>query len=145
MYAELEQKICRDCKQAKDKKEFSADRTSKDGLCYYCKPCKRIRRIGYALYTVEIRRQKEFVRGLKRSYGITPEEYNQMFLKQEGKCTICYRHQSVLRRRLAVDHCHESKKIRGLLCDNCNPMLGYAKDNITILESAIEYLNKFKK
>ena len=79
---------------------------------------------------------------LKTKYGITLEDYNQLFNKQEGKCAICNRHQSELKRRLFVDHCHETNEIRGLLCHRCNSILGYCGDDIQILENAIKYLKK---
>jgi hypothetical protein len=77
---------------------------------------------------------------LKNGYGITLADYNKMFEIQGGCCMICKRHQSVLKRPLAVDHCHVTNKIRGLLCANCNPMLGFAKDSVETLQAAIKYL-----
>lgn len=80
----------------------------------------------------------------KNKFGITLEEYDKMFEAQNGVCAICYRPETfILKGRthsLAVDHCHKTGKIRGLLCRNCNQMLGLAKDNIKTLESAVEYL-----
>lgn len=77
---------------------------------------------------------------LKRIYGLTVEEYNQMFVDQNGVCAICKK-SPVNNRRLCVDHNHETGKIRGLLCDNCNLMLGNADDNINTLTNAIDYLD----
>jgi len=77
---------------------------------------------------------------LKRKYGIDSEAYNQMFNEQEGKCKICGTHQSELSKSLAVDHCHTTGKVRGLLCMHCNQALGKFKDNIKSLENAIIYL-----
>lgn len=65
-----------------------------------------------------------------------------MFLEQQGKCGICNKHQSELDRTLAVDHCHNTGRIRGLLCSNCNLGLGHFKDVIENIESAIRYLNE---
>lgn len=84
-------------------------------------------------------------RDLKKRFGITIEEYNEMFNKQNGICLICGKHQSEIKKRFAVDHNHETGKIRGLLCGKCNPLLGYADDNINILLSAINYLNNNKE
>lgn len=84
---------------------------------------------------------------LRLSFGITPEDYYKMFYKQNGLCAICGKPESAKRRgktvRLAVDHDHETNIIRGLLCTKCNLMIGYAKDNITILASAIRYLEDY--
>lgn len=77
---------------------------------------------------------------LKRLYGITPEDYNKMFEEQEGCCAICGSHQSEQKRPLCVDHCHETKVVRGLLCDSCNMGLGKFFDSPLLLENAIKYL-----
>ena len=83
---------------------------------------------------------------LKTKYGITLEDYEIKLKEQNFKCAICpsteYGKKDA--KRFAVDHSHESGKIRGLLCVNCNTLLGKAKDNIDILKSAINYLEKYK-
>lgn len=79
---------------------------------------------------------------LKYCYNITIKDYNRMFAEQEGKCAICGIHQRELRKALHVDHDHETKNIRGLLCKKCNSLLGYVNDNEDILNNAIEYLIK---
>lgn len=79
---------------------------------------------------------------LRRYYGISLEEYNTMFVNQNGSCAICEVHQSQTTKRLFVDHCHTTGAIRGLLCSQCNSMLGMAKDNQETLAKAIVYLNK---
>src|SRR5674476_255535 len=58
-------------------------------------------------------------------YGITQIEYKEMFKRQEDCCAICGRHQSLFKRRLHVDHNHETGKVRSLLCGRCNTGLGY--------------------
>lgn len=80
-------------------------------------------------------------RKFKSDANITFEQFNEMYDKQEGKCRICGRHQTELKRRLSVDHNHTTGKIRGLLCGKCNFMLGYASDDITLLSNAIKYIN----
>ena len=79
---------------------------------------------------------------LKHRYGITIDDYNIMFKEQNGCCWICGIHQQELVKPLFVDHCHTTNKVRGLLCQVCNTLLGNAKDNIDILKRAIEYLKK---
>jgi hypothetical protein len=78
---------------------------------------------------------------LKYRYGITLDQFNQLLAKQNNCCAICNKE---LIRNVHVDHDHNDKKIRGLLCARCNMMLGYAKDNPDILKSAINYLNNKK-
>ncbi|MGL5012790.1 MAG: endonuclease VII domain-containing protein [Bacteroidales bacterium] len=77
-----------------------------------------------------------------KAYGITIEEYERLSEDQGHVCAICKCAQVPSRvcKRLVVDHCHQSGKIRGLLCSLCNPMLGYARDNTEILKKGIEYL-----
>ena len=77
---------------------------------------------------------------LKTKYGITLEEYNELFSLQRGKCAICNIHQSDLGRPLFIDHCHLTGKIRGLLCQHCNCLLGYSGDNVEVLKNSIKYL-----
>lgn len=79
-------------------------------------------------------------RDLKQRYNTTPEEYELMFNAQSGNCKICNTNQSQLTKRLAVDHCHTTGKIRGLLCSSCNCMLGYSNDDVKKLQQAIDYL-----
>lgn len=79
---------------------------------------------------------------LKHRYNISLDEYNIMFNNQNGCCWICNIHQNELDKPLYVDHCHDTNKIRGLLCHKCNCFIGYADDNIEKLKRAIEYLTK---
>jgi len=80
----------------------------------------------------------------QEKYGITIEEYNSLFEQQNGCCAICEIHQTQLRRKLCVDHNHINGKIRGLLCDTCNRVLGYLDDNKDILYKAFKYLDNFE-
>lgn len=79
---------------------------------------------------------------LKENYGISLEQYNEMLKQQNDCCKICNEHKDSFDRALAVDHCHITNKVRGLLCKNCNMLLGKAKDKISILKSAIKYLEE---
>lgn len=79
---------------------------------------------------------------LKRKFGLTLEEWNEMFNAQGGCCAICGKHQSRQQRRMAVDHNHETGQIRALLCQNCNHGLGHFYENVASLSNAISYLQK---
>ena len=83
---------------------------------------------------------------LKQNYGITLEQYNQMFAEQKGLCAICGKKETTKNqyglRQLSVDHNHNTGQVRSLLCSNCNLLLGCAKDNKEILIKAILYLSK---
>jgi len=77
---------------------------------------------------------------LKRTYNITLEDYNRMLIEQNYVCSICKN--TNLKKRLCVDHCHETGKVRGLLCDKCNHGIGLFKDKEELLIEASEYLKK---
>jgi hypothetical protein len=81
------------------------------------------------------------VTDLKKKYGITPAQYDDMFDAQEGKCAICTRHQLEFKRRFDVDHNHDTGEVRGLLCHDCNRALGFLKDSPKNAEAALDYLN----
>lgn len=78
--------------------------------------------------------------GYSRRYGITLTDYNNMFVAQAGKCNICRTHQSELKKALRVDHCHQTGKVRGLLCHNCNIGIGMLQDDPDIIKSALIYI-----
>jgi len=75
-----------------------------------------------------------------KQYNLTPEEYLELKQSQDCKCKICGKEEKNNKKALAIDHCHTTGKVRGLLCDTCNRGIGYLKDDISILKKAIEYL-----
>lgn len=77
---------------------------------------------------------------LTKCYGITLEQRKEMELQQDGKCAICNQ-----QRKLGVDHNHLTNQTRELLCRPCNAMIGLAKENLAVLQSAMDYLNKHAK
>lgn len=84
---------------------------------------------------------------LSRVYGLTNDQYIQMFESQLGLCAICGDEQQGITkdgdtRFLCVDHCHKTGKVRQLLCVKCNTGIGQFKDDPSILKKAIAYLNK---
>lgn len=76
-------------------------------------------------------------------YGIDLPEYNRLFQIQGGMCGICNRHQSAFKISLAIDHCHKTKKVRGLLCQRCNMEVGLFER--LDLKAIKEYLKKSKR
>jgi hypothetical protein len=86
---------------------------------------------------------------LQQSFGITLQEYGEKLVEQAGKCAICDQPESHMRngkvKALAVDHCHSTGKIRGLLCSDCNTGIGKLKDNPAVLQSAIGYILKHRE
>jgi hypothetical protein len=89
------------------------------------------------------KRDKNKTRGywLKHIYGITQEEYTSLFEKQNSSCAICLRTEPP-GYGWHIDHCHSTKKIRGILCQYCNQALGMFEDKKETLERAIKYLNE---
>jgi hypothetical protein len=119
------------CNSCKEWKIFGKAKT-------YCKECcsERTRN------RYDLEKQRTYL--LKKKYGITPEKYDKMLSEQDYKCYICHTHEDKLDRSLAVDHCHKTGKVRGLLCGNCNRFLGQIDDNIDTAERLLNYLIKYK-
>jgi hypothetical protein len=137
--------LCKICKKYKSKSLFSIVSKNKKGKVYYRTSCKKCwAKIQKDKYKSNSHKKPTFIEyrkyHLKYHFGITPDDYNTMFEKQNGCCIICGIHQSELNSKLAVDHCHTTKKVRGLLCPFCNNGLGCFKDNINFLSKAIKYL-----
>lgn len=76
---------------------------------------------------------------LKRKFGLTVEQWDRMLEQQGGGCAIC-KGQPTTSHGFHVDHCHETGKIRGLLCHGCNTTLGAVKESVDTLKAMIEYL-----
>ena len=87
-------------------------------------------------------------RKLNERYGITSEKYSEMLDEQKSRCAICGNKETARHNRsnkiqkLAVDHCHKTGKVRGLLCQDCNRGIGKFHDDTIRLQKAIEYLTK---
>lgn len=86
-------------------------------------------------------RRRKFNR-IKKEYGIFEEQYFSLLKSQDGKCKICriYVEQHF---SLHIDHCHKSKKVRGLLCSKCNQAIGLFGENINTMKAAIDYLDAY--
>lgn len=81
---------------------------------------------------------------LRRKYGITPEDYDEILKDQGGKCALCDGTKSGLKgNRMFVDHDHKTGEVRALLCFRCNLMIGHSRENIQVLRNAITYLETF--
>lgn len=145
MYAELRLKFCKICKIEKSVDLFYKDKRRKNGLAYECKDCKKMEVAKSRIKNPERWKAKRHRNMIKEKFGLHKNDYDMMYKKQNEKCAICEIHQNNLDKKLFVDHCHSSDKIRGLLCQKCNFMIGLANDSQKILYKAIEYLEKFKK
>lgn len=155
-------KQCTKCKQKLDFDFFGKNKISKDGYTWWCRKCLAAQRREWRnnnkdkakKYAKEYRRKNpEKYRNsqMKSVFGITLEDYNKMFKKQKGLCKICglpETHKNMHGvKGLSIDHNHHSKKIRGLLCNNCNLGIGQLKVDafgILNLQKAIEYLSFYE-
>jgi hypothetical protein len=80
---------------------------------------------------------------LMYEYGMTPDIFEALVEKQDNRCATCGKHgHETQRKRLFVDHCHDTGKIRGLLCQQCNTALGMVDDSIEKLSALISYLRE---
>lgn len=77
---------------------------------------------------------------IRRQYGISMQEFEELLEFQNGGCAICNKPIDSLRRRMNIDHCHDTNVVRGLLCSGCNTGLGHLGDNIEGLLKAVAYL-----
>lgn len=136
-------RTCTRCWEERPVEQFGRFKRNPDGIHNTCKPCLRT---GARKYYGEkgkavqaSRRGTGFHRkwSLKRNYGITHTEFEEMEARQNKSCAICG---DVV--KLAVDHNHKTGKVRGLLCLRCNWGIGHLRDNPEILQSAINYLEK---
>ena len=75
---------------------------------------------------------------------MAPGQYDAMFERQNGVCAICKQPERSQKQHLAVDHCHRTQRIRGLLCLSCNTTLGNVKENSDTLRAMITYLETWK-
>jgi hypothetical protein len=112
---------------------------------YWQSPAHKEQKKKYDLkYYSKHPRSKEYFRNyfIKRKYGLSEEEYNNLLKKQDGKCAICKTTDlgKFKTKRFYVDHDKTTGKVRGLLCIKCNTGLGMFKEDIKILSEAIEYL-----
>lgn len=89
----------------------------------------------------DTRLEKNRKHKLKRSYGLTIEEWNAMFEKQGKACAICgSTDPGATNHKFHTDHCHKTKAVRGILCQPCNTGLGKFKDSPELMRKAIQYL-----
>lgn len=126
-------KVCPDCKQLLALEEFPLNKGTGSGRGAYCKPCHNARG----------KESKERLFGgsrhyhLVRRYGIGAADVDRMVEEQGGVCAICQENPAE-----HVDHCHETGRVRGILCFNCNGGLGQLRDRVDILLKAIAYLER---
>jgi len=134
-------KQCSKCGEVKSTSLFYRNAAKKDGLSTACKVCDKAKAAAHYNADPEHRWRIE----IKRKYGLTAIQYYMMLDQQDGKCKICKGigpGGAGRTSRMAIDHCHQTGKVRGILCNRCNRALGLFEDNISNLTAAIEYLSR---
>lgn len=122
-------RVCSECKIEKPITAYYTSGKLKSGLTRYTSACKACRHESQRKYY------------LPSKYGITEDQYNQMLLDQEGVCAICKGGNKFKKPwNLAVDHDHDTGKVRGLLCQACNRTLGLIGESVNALRAAADYL-----
>ena len=134
-------KTCTKCGETKELAEFHRDAKKHDGRRARCKTCLcEYKRQYYAAnrdkasayyYSTERDRRRH------NKYNLTPEEIMQLQIRQCNSCGVC---QTWLGDSPYVDHCHETGRVRGLLCSNCNLAIGKLGDTIEGVRRALHYL-----
>ena len=146
-------KKCKKCGIEKSSSEFYKEKRVKDGLQARCIECckadaKAVFQRNPEPYRERARAAYDYAerraRMLMDEYGMTPEDYTDLFEKQNGCCAICGTEESGhnVTDHLLVDHNHITDVVRGLLCSSCNLMIGKAKADTgtTILRGALTYI-----
>lgn len=129
-------KVCIKCSKELPEDCFCKDAPRADGRCPYCKSCVKARRT-YGKKEREYRRTQYRL----KTYGIDSKSWDDLFESQGRKCAVC-KSDNPGKNDWHTDHDHDTEKIRGILCSNCNTALGLLKDDIIRLKAAIEYLSK---
>lgn len=136
-------KSCKSCRKYRLKYyQINRENIRKKAREHYHKNRKVIRKKWKEYYRLNSHKVRNT--DLKREFGITLEDYDRILTRQGGRCAICGILNDNKSPKFHLDHCHNTKKIRGILCRNCNFLLGNAKDSQQILTKAIEYLNNCK-
>lgn len=133
-------KLCSQCKEVRPRSDWTV---RKNGyLAVPCNPCRATMRKRHRLLKPEIYRAQRDRAAIKVMHGITLDQFRILAEKQHGVCAICgdAPNPRGFHRRLAVDHCHTRKVIRGLLCGRCNSGIGQFRDRPDLLRKAAIYV-----
>jgi hypothetical protein len=130
--------------------EFTKENTtsfySRGYFVHVCKKCHALRNQKLRKKNPAQTANNDRKRKLKRIFGLTMDQYDQMFKLQNGLCAICNCPETETRNGkliyLSVDHDHKTGKIRKLLCHKCNRALGILEESVDLLEKLIQYLKE---
>lgn len=153
-------KVCSACKQEKPLSKFGRRPEYRDGHRNQCNPCRQERGKAYrqtekgkaALRRYYQRNKHKLPKTvhcpkatrrykLKSKYGLTTDEYSSLLKSQNGRCAICETDDPKGRHGVfVVDHCHDTGRVRGLLCNFCNVAIGRFGDTPEALMRVVDYL-----
>jgi len=146
-YPPIAEKVCGHCEQLKPADQFSPNPEARSGLHAYCKACNcTLTKESAAKRDPELRKTTSRKFHLKKKYGLSLEEYQQMWEEQGGVCKVCGRPEGRVTNpegkvsSLSVDHNHETGEVRGLLCHACNTALGQLNEDPAIIQNLLGYL-----
>jgi len=139
-FNKTDEQFCRFCNSMKKKIEFHKGKDTWNGLKYKCKQCSKTQHTQWR--DKFPRKHKDAL--LRRFRGTTIDEFEKLFESQGKKCGICESYDPSSKMGWLLDHCHKSTKNRGILCLYCNSGIGYFRDNIEIMQKAIEYIRKYQ-
>lgn len=134
---------CTKCLAEKPLTGFYKNKSMPGGFHYWCKPCHgqwQKTKYGYDSEYREQKRKKWRENNLMKKYGLTPLQYDLKSRFQHDACAICRTPAVEFEHRLCVDHNHKTGKVRGLLCDNCNMIVGVLENKL-LREAAEDYLS----
>lgn len=134
-------KWCPNCKMYKPGSEFYKRQNRIDSWCINCvTKSRREYRASSNGKKAHAKVNRNWM--LKSKYGITQKGYDNLLEKQHGQCALCGSMDTGKKgiNHFAVDHCHITGKVRGLLCNNCNRALGLFKEDPITLANAVEYV-----
>lgn len=142
----LTPRTCSTCKKVKTLSDFykypKSRSTRGDGYQRRCKEC--ILNYNKKFQNTTEYKEKIWANKITYRYGITSTEYQERCEEQSNRCAICFKTPEESKGRsktkLVVDHCHETNKVRGLLCSACNSALGLLGDDVSVLEAAVNYI-----
>jgi len=135
------QSKCKSCVKLFNREHYEKNRRERiaNQKEYYLANAESIKQ-----YKKEWRKQNpELIREyyLERHYGITVKQFDELLEKQKGNCAICFS-ELPKSHHTHVDHDHKTGAVRGILCHGCNTGIGLFKENVTSLQSAIQYLQR---
>lgn len=147
-------KRCYKCREVKQASEFFRSNDRADGLRGVCKVCQKAYFQSWSLPDkaaanakvkawYHANKEKIAHRQRKKVYGLEEEQYQAMFTRQGGNCLLCNKPPG--KKPLAVDHNHETGKVRSLLCSNCNLALGLLRENPVLIRRAADYIEFFAR